>query len=180
MWRKALIACMLVMLSNHAFAQWYSRETGQISPDTDDLKSADGFGGWLQLTDQVDRFLHDWNTMSTEQTPYVHTIDTTHRGGEVSALLFYVGCGGGTKVCKAKVDYKILRPDGSVYAEQREIALSDSRVAPAHIVRLSPAIITVRIEKSDPLGVYQILATITEPESGQVMNLKQTFSVEAE
>jgi hypothetical protein len=177
MWRKIGLLFLLMTFCGGASAQWYTRETGEVSQDTDERKSVGGFGGWLLLTDEREKFLHDWTSAPVEQAPKIHTVSSASRSTEVTALLFYGGCGQGVKACDATVDFKVLRPDGSTYGEQSGEQLSDGKVAPKEMVRLSQALLSVRIESADPLGVYQVLATINEPSTGTVMRLKQTFSV---
>src|SRR5258705_12536340 len=124
---RVLAACALALSCGEASAQWYATESGQISPNTDEKKSVSGVGGWLLLTDQLEGFLHDWEALPESGAPVVHTIDSVRHGAKVSTLLFYGGCGHGVEPCKATINYRVIRPDGSVYGEQHGLRLSDDR-----------------------------------------------------
>lgn len=81
------------------------------------------------------------------------------------------------RTCDAKADFKALSPDGSVYGEHNGNDVWPQPSMKPNVVLLSQASLQVRIEPSDPLGTYTVLAGLRSPSAKGAFQLKQRFEV---
>ncbi len=175
---RVLVAVVVVALSGvEASAQWYDTKTGAALPDTEWRKTAGELGAMLVLTDNPKAFLEEWSRTPEASAPRVQTASQVKRGGILAALVFFSGCGVEGGVCAAVVDFKVLRPDSTVYGEHAGSRAWTRPAARKGLVLLSEAHLQIRIEPADPFGVYPVLAVLREPGTGRVVRLKQEFRV---
>jgi hypothetical protein len=77
---------------------------------------------------------------------------------------------------KIEMKFKILRPDGTVYGEGTFVAW-DKAVQPAPLLQLVETYPAVKIEQTDPTGVYQLQVTLTDKLANKTVSLALPFEV---
>lgn len=176
---KAISTAFLsaVLLCSAAQAQWYDTQTRKPLPDTEWRKTSGALGAALLLTDKPDAFMKEWTETPESHMPLLKPVSVVKRGDVVAALVLFSGCGSKTSTCSAHVDFKVLKPDGSVYGDVPGNPAWSGASPKVGIVVLSKAQLRVRIEPNDPLGTYQVLATMTDTNANTSIRLKQTFQV---
>jgi hypothetical protein len=174
------VATVLVVLwiaAGPVSAQWYDTRTGMLEPDAPWRKSIEGLGAALLLTRDIDAFLKEWDGTPSSYAPTIKTASRAKRGDTVAAIVAFTGCRGASGTCNATVDFKVLKPDGSVYADLQGARAWAGLSPKARVVVLSEAQLRIRIEPTDPLGEYIVLGTLRQLDTGRSLNLKQTFRV---
>jgi hypothetical protein len=96
------------------------RENGKLVPDTPWRKSSGQFGAMLIVTDEPAEFFASWEKPSRPgYEPRISPAKDARRGDTVVAVVPFAGCRAKSDGhCNAEVDYRVERPDGSMYAEQ--------------------------------------------------------------
>jgi hypothetical protein len=85
-------------------------------PDETDRKSIGEYGAWLVLTDKENHAFTNWDTPSEEV--YIPSTEKIEKGKTLTALIVFSGCAADDKGnCNLLAKYKVLLPDGSVYAD---------------------------------------------------------------
>lgn len=158
-------------------AQWYHRETGVPLADNEWRKTSGSLGALLIVTAKAEEFLREWHSTPEAHAPRVVPVDRVKRGDVIAALLFFSGCGVPGQSCRAAVDFKVLRPDGSVYGDLPNNRVSARPAPESGIVVLSEAHLNIRAEPQDPFGVYTVIAALREPPTGRAIHLKRQFEV---
>jgi hypothetical protein len=146
-----------------AWGQW--REEGKEVPDEPWRKSVGGFGAMLLLTDKPDAFFEACNKPpSPDYKPEISSPGDIRRGSKVVAVVVFTNCRGDEKGnCDAEVDFKLLRPDGSVYAEHKGAELWRGKPAPPDpFLQLGLANLGFEVEPDDPVGEYRLEAVVRD------------------
>jgi hypothetical protein len=168
--RSSLLLVALSLCSLQAAAQW--NENGAPLPDTPSTKSKDGFGAMLLLSDEPNRFVEEWQSTPPDHRPTLRTTDRAPRNRQVVAFLFFSGCRPANGACDCSVDFTVVRPDGSTYAERSNLELWRGKApTPGSILQLSVANLAITIETRDPLGTYTIKAKVKDNVAGTVLEL---------
>jgi hypothetical protein len=174
--RSLSLLIVLFAVALPSKAQW--RQDGRPVAD-DGWRRSDGpFGAMLVLTDRPKQFLDSWALTSTDFAPTIHRVSEATRGAVVAAMILFTSCQGDSSgKCQVEVDFKVLGPDGGVYAEHREVGIWDSAQPPPDLVQLGKSHLMLRIEPGDPLGSYQLYAVARDRIAGRQVSLKQSLSV---
>lgn len=154
------------------------QQDGRAVPD-EAWRRADGpFAAMLLVTDEPNEFLEAWaRPASPDYKPYVHRVSETRRGGVVAAMILFARCApDASGNCRSVVDFRVLRPDGSVYAEHRA-PLWDGAPPPYTSLQLGTAHMVFEVEPSDPLGSYRIEAIVRDQIAKRRVALSQELSV---
>src|SRR5688572_24674316 len=109
------ILAALFLCSVPVAAQW--NQNGRPVPDTPSRKSKDGFGAALVLTDDPHTFVDEWQSTPPEHKPEIPMVDRAPRNRQVVAFVLFSGCRPRNGACDCSVDFTVLRPDQSTYAE---------------------------------------------------------------
>src|SRR3569832_2424973 len=105
-------ALIIVLLSAiTAEAQWWSG-TDQL-PDEPWRKGKGDFGAMLLLTHDVERFYDDWQK---PKTPAITSTDTTEQKKPKTTKNKNTRRHATDAKCDVRVDFTVLKPDGSEYA----------------------------------------------------------------
>jgi hypothetical protein len=152
---------------------------GAAEPSTPWHKSAGEFGAMLLLTDQIEELQSVWNQPASRR-PEFHSVSSMHRGGSVASVVAFRGCRAGQSgTCNAHVDFRLLRPDKSVYGEQKQVVLWKGQPQPIEQgFRLGFGAFGMRVEPDDPLGVYTFEATVVDRNANVKLVLTQELRVE--
>ena len=178
---------VLLICSNLAFGAYVGIDRAEphedlelqhdlIAPEPGWTQSKNGFSAMLLLTDEPDDVLQTWDTPNAPVP--VRAISKITRGVPIVAFVFFSGCQpDGNGMCNASADFTILRPDGSEYDSFADRDLWKGKPAPPEgMLRLSAEYVGVIIEPEDPLGEYEVQATIHDRNSGTTLQLKRTFT----
>jgi len=174
-----LLVCLLYVPAL-AYAGWIDR-SGNPMPDEPDRKSIGEYGAWLVLTDKESQAFTNWDTPSEEV--YIPSTEMVEKGKTLTALVVFSGCAADDKGnCNLLVKYKVLQPDGSVYADLPfQEAWIDKPVPTKRSLGLSIAYIQVVIEADEPIGEYTVEATVVDRNMRKRLELRSHFlAVEAE
>ena len=143
--------------------------------DVPTWKSKNGFGAALLLTEDG-KFFDDW---AKPETPRLTTTNTARRNVPLHTVLEFNNPGlnpDGTADITA--DIKTLKPDGSVYGEEKNVVCWKGKyAAPAANLQLAQAHMALRIEPQDPAGVYTVEITVRDNVKKIELPLKTTFEV---
>ncbi len=152
--RRAWQPLLLALIVTAAHAQ--SSETWQRS---------DGeFSALLIVTDEIETFLEAWSKPAAPgYSPPVKPAEKTARGEVVTAVVLFSGCSPAEDGnCSCDADFTVLRPDGSVYGEQRGVSVWDFPPPPGRNLQLSNGRLEFRIGAHDPAGSYRIQALVRD------------------
>jgi hypothetical protein len=173
-----LLVCVLLLGTGPAQSQW--RENGKVVPDTAWRKSIGEFGAMLLLTDKPEEFFEAWRRpASPDYLPVIDGVISTHRGGNIASVIVFRGCKPDAKGnCDTEVDYSLLRPDKSLYGEEKRAELWKGKAAPDP-ASLQPGVgvFGMRVEPDDPLGTYQFKAIIRDRNADVQLVLTQEFQI---
>lgn len=171
---------LLLTLSMFSYADtggWVTRD-GKTVPNSDAMKSINGFGGWLVVTPDSD-WKEKWNT-PTSTTPNFSEAKNVSYGEKLTILAFYINpmvkaSGELDVVC----DIKVTRPDGSYSADAKGVQCADGKLkGDPRNIRLSYAIINYIGEEKDPPGKWTVDVTLTDKVRGTAIPLQTQFNLQ--
>jgi len=164
----------ILMLSFPLSSQWWSGN--EKVADEAWRKGKQDFGAMLILTPDVEQFYEDW---SKPQTPKIVTAETTKRNKPITAVVLFTGCKAESGNCDIRVDFMILKPDGSEYGSQKDVpAWVKKPGSPKGIIQVSEASLGIVIEPNDPPGKYTVKATVRDMNSKVSLELVQAFTID--
>lgn len=146
--------------------------------DSTSSKSAGGFGAHLILADRPQAFVQEWRNPSSGK-PQLWSATEAKRGEPLAAFIMFAGClpdSGG--VCNAEVDFRIYKPDGSLYAERAGLELWKKAAPPATNTQLSTANMAVSLQPNDPAGEYKVKASVRDLNRGVSFEIEEKFKVQ--
>jgi hypothetical protein len=176
---KNIFISLLMTLTLTAHAEtggWVTRD-GKSVPNSDAMKSINGFGGWLVVTPDSD-WEEKWNT-SPETIPNFSEAKDVSYGEKLTILAFYINpktnaSGELDVLC----DIKVTRPDGSSSASAKGVKCATGKLQgnPRNI-RLTSAVIKYIGEEGDPPGKWIVDVTLTDKARGTAIPLKTHFTL---
>jgi hypothetical protein len=176
---KIVLISLLMSVSLIVHAEtggWVTRE-GKPVPNSEAMKSINGFGGWLVVTPDSD-WEEKWNT-SPETTPKFSEAKDVSYGEKLTILAFYINpkaslSGELDVLC----DIKVTRPDGSTSINAKGVQCATGKLQgnPRNI-RLSSAVIKYIGEKGDLPGEWIIEIALTDKVRGTAIPLKTHFNL---
>ena len=174
---RTLLASVLLLTAATAHGQW--RENGEVVPDQAWRKSDGDFGAMLLLTDEPAAFLERWSRPAAAgYRPNIKTVTDARRGDVVAAMILFMGCApDASGKCEASADFRVVRPDGSVYAEHPGAELWHEAPPGKTALQLGVAHLAFEIERDDPIGVYKIYATVRDPIGKRSVALVEELAV---
>lgn len=171
------VIVLSLLFSSLVNAQWYDAETGKPQSEKDWQKQSGPVGAMLALSSEPKAFINEWYNTQESHIPKLSEIESVERGGTLGALVFFSGCGSEGKSCDAIVGFKVLKPDGSLYAEHNGLPAWSRPTSKPNIVSLSEANLMIGIEPVDPLGAYTVIVSFYSPSSKARIELKKSFEV---
>ena len=153
------------------------RKDGKPAADTPNMKSKNGFGAQLYLT-QNTQFFEDWNKPGTPNLTELKN-NRAHRNVPLFSAILFVDPGLDSKgSVDVTYDIVIRKPDGSIYGEQKDfVGLKGKYVAPAHSLQLAKERMGIRIDSQDPSGTYTVEVIVRDHIKKVELPLKATFEV---
>jgi hypothetical protein len=175
---KSAIICLLMSLSLVSHAEsggWVTRD-GKPVPNSDSMKSMNGFGGSLVVTPDPD-WEAKWNT-SPETVPRFSEARNVSYGEQLTILTFYVNpktnaAGEVDVLC----DIKVSKPDGRSSTYKGVQCAAGKLQGDPRNVRLSSAVIKYIGEASDPAGKWIVEVTLTDKVRGTAIPLRTHFNL---
>jgi len=118
-------------------------------------------------------FIDKWEK---PETPKISPIDTYKRGEDVIPIIIF-STDGKDSVGNANLTYdiKIVKPDGTIYGEFKQLEVWKD--APAPIMHLIKQPIDIHLEENDPIGIYKVQTTIYENVKKVRVNFELAFQV---
>ncbi len=182
---KYLLIILTLFISSVAHANyeavtdeggWITRDGTRV-PNTDNMKSINGFGGWLIVTPDKD-WESKWNT-SPETTPHFSEAKNVKYGETLTILPFYINpkinsAGEANVLCSIKV----IRPDGSHAIDAKGIeCVSGKLQGNPRNVRLTSTVIKYIGEDGDLPGVWLVEFELTDTIRNVTVPLKAQFKL---
>ena len=170
---KLILVCALIAPIS-AISGWIDRD-GNPLPDAPDRKSIGDYGAWLILTDKESEAFSRWNTPS--EGVYINSTDKIERGKILTAFIIFSGCDVDKNGnCDLVVKYKIVQPDGKVYADlpNQEVWVGKP-VPPNKRLGMSVGYIRIVIEQDELLGNYTVHANVYDNNQKKSIELLRVF-----
>jgi hypothetical protein len=170
-----MLVAFLLLLPTVAFAGWINR-SGESLPDADANKAVGDFGAQMVFVADEHELLGRWGTPS--EAVQVKTIDKVETNGSINAFIVFGGCKpDASGNCSVVMRFRVLQPDGKVYAETPAMEVWQGKPAPPGTsLELSVQYLKIRIEPQDQLGQYIIQTQVKDENSGVIMQLKGPFT----
>ena len=171
--RKIIAAFLLA--PTVVLAGWINK-SGETLPESDNRKAVGTFGAQLVFVANEDELFKRWNTPS--ETVDISSIDKVAVNGAINAFIIFSGCTADKSGnCSVSMRFRVLQPDGKVYAETPPMEVWDEKPAPpGRSLELSVQYLKVVIEPKDQLGKYVVYAQVRDDRSGVVLQLNGPFT----
>ena len=161
-----LLALLIVSINGHAKVSSYPQEeqgwseNGEPIPDSDNIKSRNGFGAQLWVIND-EKFFEDW---TKPETPHLPITKRAHRNKVVFVIILFINPGVDEDVqADVVMDVKITGPDGSIYGDFKDVEVwQGSDKVPANHIQLAAGHLGLKIEDTDQLGQYTIEAVVKD------------------
>jgi hypothetical protein len=150
------------------------------APETPWHRTAGKLEAALVLTPSSASFLREWKRSgAAEEEAEISSLASVRRGDTVDAVVLFAGCTPkSTGHCDSEVDFRVLRPDGSLYTKFEEVELWKNRLVPlGSRMRAGQTSLELEIEPEDPLGTYRVEAVVRDLVSGRQMRLTRELEV---
>jgi hypothetical protein len=146
-----------------------------VSKDSESQKATNGFGAMLFLTEDK-KFFDAWEDSTP---PHFTPVSTARRGVPVFTVVIFAGPGlRPNGEADVTFDITVRKPDGSVYAEQKNVVASQDRADPSpKALHLARDYMGIRIEPKDPAGNYTVEAVVRDRVKKVELRLQQRFIV---
>ena len=129
----------------------------------------------LVLTPDVNKFFEEW---SKPQTPNIVVTSTTKRNVPITAIVLFTGAKVINGNCEVRVDFIVLKPDGTEYGSQKNVpAWVNKPGPPKGIIQVSQGVLGIVIEPNDPPGTYRVKTIVYDIFGKLVLELEQPFTV---
>ena len=155
--------------------EWHTNNKPDIS---NSFQGSSGeFGAMIFMTTDSQKMLENWEA----PTPGYHISESesVEKGQPIEALVIFSGCSANENGnCIAEVDYQILEPDGSVYAEYKNTELWKYKPAlPKGQLGLAIDRVGVIAKANDPIGVYKVTCVVKDLVSNNKFFIYSSFKV---
>ncbi|MGG6343999.1 hypothetical protein ACQ5SA_12210 [Stenotrophomonas indicatrix] len=176
-WTNAL-AMMALMLPLTALASdgWID-SNGKAVPQTDTMKSKDGFAASLLVTSDAD-WQAKWET-PPETTPGFTEASEVQLGGELFLLIFLSNPQlDEYRVPKVHCDLRMLRPDGSTSVDERDVPCFTAALpGPPTLLYMTNLHLKFVAEAGDPKGTWTAQVVVRDLLRNVSLPLQARFDV---
>jgi hypothetical protein len=176
---RSLSAVVLaISITTTASAQWLMND--RPAGDLDWAKTKGDFRAALFLSNDLQAFYEDWHR--TGDPVQLSVSREAHRGKPIEAVVIFSNCKADADgLCEATIDFRVLRPDGSVYGEFKEAELWLKKPPPVKDgLQIGVRTLGIRIEPTDPDGTYRVEALVRDKVRGAALPLFEIFRVVVE
>ena len=148
----------------------------QPKDDSIALGETNGFGVQFFLV-EGEKFFLDWEK---PEPPHITPVSVGRRGVPICTAVIFVGAGlksdGSADVT---YDTVVRKPDGSVYANDKDLIGAQEKINPApKVLQLARDFTGIRIEPKDPAGVYTVEVVVKDHVKKVELHLARKFTVE--
>jgi hypothetical protein len=173
----ASIAMALSLAAQAETGSWVSKD-GRPVPNSDSMKSINGFGGSLLVTPDPD-WEEKWNS-SPETVPYFSEAKDVSYGEQLTILVFFINPKTDSYgAVNVRCDIKVTRPDGSTSVDERDVQCADGKLqGNPRNVRLTSAVIKYVGEEGDPPGKWVVEVSLTDQVRETAVPLKTQFTLQ--
>jgi hypothetical protein len=164
----------LLVLPVTCNAQWKTRD-GTPIPETDQVKSKDGFGAMLTITSDPN-WQDEWSK-PPEIDPHFTESHTVSLGKELNVLTFLSNPKLDADLqANVECDFSVLRPDGTYSIDQKGMDCFKTKL-PGNPKNLYVTSATLKFfsEQSDQKGEYKVEVTLHDRNSGTSITLSDSF-----
>lgn len=141
-------------------------------------RSAQGMQAQLHLTPKPEEFVRAWRGGDDYRGLLLEPPRSVEPGGHVATILLLSGCHPGPEGCNVLVDYQLVGPNGARIDGTRNQRAWQGAARPGR-VQLSEAMVRFTVPPKAPPGEYRVIATVREPSSGIVLELRRALRVGA-
>jgi hypothetical protein len=172
--RILFVVILTLCVTSHA-EEFFWRKDGKPVADSDSQKARGGFGALVLLVDDT-KFFDDWKK---PDAPHFKSVVTAKRMVPVHVAVIFAGPGAGPSgTADVTCDVTVLKPDGSIYGEQKGLVATRDRVPSPTMLSLADERLVVRIEPKDPSGTYTVEAVVKDNVKKVELKLKERFTVD--
>ena len=172
---KSLLIFLLFVPSLVCADQWFK---SNVPADPNPSQgSVNGFGAMVLMTTDSQKSLENWS--KSTKGVLIPDAEKVNKGMPIEALVFFSGCAANTHGnCVSEVDYKITKPDGSVYAEYKNTELWRNKPAlPEGRLGLAVDRIGLIAEPQDPVGTYKVSCVVRDVVANSEFAIYSSFEV---
>jgi len=155
---------------------WVNKDGTRVA-NSGNMKSINGFGGWLVVTPDKD-WVQKWET-PTENIPYLSEANEVKYGEELTILPFFIN----PKVNSVGeinifCHIKITKPTGKTSIDQGNIPCANGKLhGDPRNIRLTTTVVKYIGEDKDPPGTWVVEFTITDNNKNISIPLKTKFTL---
>ena len=176
---KTLIAIALIFVSVVTMAEnfgWRDQD-GRPVPNTDAMKTINGFGGWLVVTPDKD-WEEKWNTPA-ENIPHFNEAKDVSYGQELTILIFFTNPRADKNgLMNITCDIQVIRPDETYSIDAKDVSCANWEAPPEQYkynLLLTQAVIKYVGEPSDLPGTWKVKINLKDKNSGIEIPLRTEF-----
>lgn len=172
---RVLFALLIALVPVAASAGWINK-SGERLPEADYRKAAGDFGAQLVFVSDERELFRTWAVPS--ESVEVKDIDAVAVNKPINAFVVFSGCAASsTGKCDVSMRFRVLAPDGTVYADTPPMEVwYDKPAPPPRMLELSVQYLKVIVEPHEQRGRYTVEAQVRDKTSGKVLNLKKAFN----
>lgn len=177
--KKKYFIFSMILLSLLAYlpvnAEW-QEDNDKLVEDSPHIKSIQGFGAQLWLTDDTEVF-EKWNV----PTPgfQIAKVNKAERGKPILPIIIFANPGEKDGLCDVTCDIVVKLPDGEVYGERKNGNCWKGLPSPPNgELQLGAETLGIVIEETDPAGRYTVEAIVKDNIKNLELQLEQYFDVE--
>lgn len=138
------------------------------------------FSALLFVTDDLN-FRGRWAALPITDAPDVSTVSRLPRGREAELELVFTGMGLDSGLnAEVTWDVTVLRPDGTAYAEFKDLPALRGRRPTRYMVTLAEAAVRISFDPPDPAGVYTVRATVRDRVGNRRVDLSAPLELAGE
>lgn len=169
-----LAVVLLIGLLPAQGAESWQKE-GKAAPNTPSMKSKNGFGAQLFLTENA-QVIQDWNK---PEVPKITPVEKAQRSVPIFTVILFVEPGiDASGIANVTCDIVVRKPDGGIYGERKNtVVWKHKYLAHSRALQLSEGYMGIRIEPKDPSGTYTVEVVVRDHLKKVQLPLKTTFQV---
>lgn len=144
-----------------------------------DKSKQDEFNGTLVLSaDSKDFIKHLQNAKKSGKLSVPKSVTETTKGKETFVFILFSGCKADskTKKCNALVNVKVLDPKKKTFFNTNLVLWRGKPLAKGNL-KLSAAQLGIIVEKKDPKGKYEVIATLVDKVANKTVKLTKPLTV---
>jgi hypothetical protein len=173
--KSPTLCVFLALYGTVLLGQTTNSATSPMAPDSANTQTKNGFAAQLWITERFDT-LRDWG--KTEHAVLDATTKVKRNVPVTTAIIFTNPGLDASGLANVTCDIKVLKPDGSIYADGKNLPGLIGKPAPgSDRMELADAQMKLRIEPKDPPGTYTVHVVVHDNIKKIRLSLKKSFEV---